>query len=318
MSMFFNRKKPLLKSERYYEDEPVGIDVKKYLKFSVFVGVALVLVVAVVLTMFAINYKNNTFVMFNKASSKNFDCGSFSYDISVGVNDDEYMKYDGSIEFDLKRRNIASFYHAVYEDYKYDAVTYAQGAKAIRGNYFEGKWTIEDYTDRALDFYAFYNRYKNGKFNAGAATRFTQTNRMFNSNQLRNSVEEIIKELTKPSVVHGVLHQEVLTENNETKVTFKPEMDKVFEVIVDHIGPAYTSANAFTQFKADVENSVLSLQGTDAFVTYTINEKGYLSYVYLGYEVENDNYYIEINMDDFKSAQAEIPESFFTASGIEN
>ena len=318
MAMFFNRKKPLLKSERYYEDEPEVIDVKKYIRFSVFVGVALVLIAAVVITMFAVNYKNNTFVMFNKASSKNFDCGSFSYDIAVGVNDETYMKYDGVMEFDLKDRKIESFYHAVYQGYEYDAVTYAQGDKAVRGNYFDGKWTTEDYTDRSLDFYAFYNRYRKGGFNAGAATRFTQTNRMFNSNQLRSSVEDIIDELTKPAVVRSTLHQEVLAENGQTKVTFRPEMDKVFEVIVDHIGPAYTSVNEFTQFKSSVENSVLNLQSTDVLVTYTIDEKGYLSYVYMGYEVENDNYYIEIKMDDFKEAQAEIPESFFTAAGIEN
>ena len=317
MSMFFNRKKPLLKSERYYEDEPVGIDVKKYIKFSVFVGVALILVVAVILSMFAINYKNNTFVMFNKASSKNFDCGSFSYEIQAGINDDVYMDYDGAIEFDLNDRSIESKYHAVYKDYEYDAVTYAKNAKAYRGNYYEGKWTIEDYTEKSLDFYSFYLKYRRGSFNASAATRFTQTNRMFNSNQLKLAVNNIADELMKPSNARGVLHQQLMSENGETKVTFNPEMDKVFDVIIDNIGPAYTSAGEFTKFKADVENSVLNLQSTDVEVTYTINEKGYLSYVYMGYEIEGDNYFMEVRMDDFKEAQAEIPESFFTAAGIE-
>ena len=134
---------------------------------------------------------------------------------------------------------------------------------------------------------------------------------------LREAFYEIEDELTKPSTMRNVLHQEVVAENGKTEVTFRPEMDKVFEIIVDNVGPAYTSAKAFSEFKANVENSVMNLQSTDVFITYTIDEAGYLSYVYMGYVVEGDNYYIEVNMDDFKQAQAEIPESFFTAAEID-
>lgn len=318
MASFFRKRKSLPKSERYYEDdEPQGFELKKYIKFSAFVIVALVLVVAVILSMFAINYKNNTFVMFNKASSKNLDCGSFSYVIKAKVNDENYMVYDGAIEFDLHDRKIESVYHAVYKGYDYDAVTYAKDSKAVRGNYYGGKWTTEDYSDRALDFFGFYNDYRRGKLDAGAAVRFTQTNDKFTARQLKVSVEDIIKELTRPSNVNGVLHQQVKTVNEETTVTFSPEMDKVFDIILSHIGPAYTSANEFSKFKADIENSRESLKNVDAEISYTIDSRGYLSFVNISYNVNGDNYVIEIKMDDFKEANAEIPESFFVSSGIE-
>lgn len=317
MSMFFNKRKPLLKSERYYEDEPQGFEFNKYLKFSVFVIVALVLVVAIVLSMFAFNYKNNAFVMFNKASSKNFDCGSFSYQISAGMNNETYMAYDGVLEFDLDDRTIESSYHAVYEDYEYDAVTYADGATAYKGNYYGGKWTVENYSERALDFYGFYNDYRKGRFDAGAAVRFTQTNDVFNAYSLKTAVEEILDELTKTSNVNGVLHQQMKTENGETTITFTPELDKVFDIILSYIGPAYTSANAFSEFRDRVQNSSSNLQNADASISYTIDERGYLTYINISYVVENDSYVVEVFMDDFKEAQAEIPESFFTAAGIE-
>lgn len=318
MAMFFNKGKPNLKSERYYEDyEPQGFQLSRYVKFSAFVVVALVLVAAVIISMVAFNLKNNTLVMFNKASSKNFDCGSFSYQLNAKLNDELYMMYDGAIEFDLHDRKIESVYHAVYKDYEYDAVTYAQDSKAIRGNYYNGKWTTEDYSDRALDFFGFYNEYRRGKLDAGAAVRFTQTNDKFAARSLKTSIESIIKELSKPTNMNAVMHQKMVVADGDTTITFNPEMDKVFDIIIKHIGPAYTSANEFAIFKAAVENSMDNLQKTDCEIKYTINGKGYLSYLYISYTVDGDNYVVEINMGDFKEAETVVPESFFAATSIE-
>ena len=247
MAMFFNKGKPNLKSERYYEDyEPQGFQLSRYVKFSAFVVVALVLVAAVIISMVAFNLKNNTLVMFNKASSKNFDCGSFSYQLNAKLNDELYMMYDGAIEFDLHDRKIESVYHAVYKDYEYDAVTYAQDSKAIRGNYYNGKWTTEDYSDRALDFFGFYNDYRRGKLDAGAAVRFTQTNDKFAARPLKTSIESIIKELSKPTNMNAVMHQKMVVADGDTTITFNPEIDKVFDImqkLASYVEPT-TVANA--------------------------------------------------------------------------
>ena len=317
MAMFFNRKRPLLKSERYYEDETDVKSIKDFVKFPVFVAVALLLVVVIVVSIFMVNYNNNTFVMFNKASVKNFDCGSFAYDVSATLNDKTVMSYDGAIKFDLNDRQIESVYHAVYEDYEFDAITYAEGASAVCGNYYGGKWTVDDYTDRALDFYGFYNDYRKGKFDASALIRFTQTNNMFSAGQLQTAVESIIDELTKPTNMRGIMHQQVSTVDNVTTVSYSPEMDKLFDVMISHIGPAFTSVNTFTQFKEDVENSKLNLQSTDVLLSYTIDSKGYLTDIFLSYTIDSDTFTVDVHMSDFKEAEVEIPESFYVAAGID-
>ena len=174
------KKKPLPKSERFYEEEEESV-IKKYLRFPVFVGLGLVLVAFVIILMFLFNHNNNALAMFNKASSNVFESGSFHYDVCAGVNGTTYMQYKGDMEFDLDKQLMNSSYHAVYEDYEYDAVVYGSGTQSHRGNYYGGKWSVEDYSEKALDFFDFYKDYRKGEFDAGAMLRFTDSSDVFNA-----------------------------------------------------------------------------------------------------------------------------------------
>ncbi len=309
-------KRPLPKSERYYEDEPEN-KLQPYVKFSVFIAVALVVVLGAVTVIFAVNHNNNALAMFNKASSNNFDCGSFSYDVSVGINGERYMHYDGSMEFDLDKQIMNSFYHATYEDYEYDAVVYGEGVKSSRGNFYGGKWSVDDYSEKALDFFDFYRDYRKGDFDAGAMMRFTNTNDKFNATQLELAFEDIIKELSKGKNMRSVMHQEIVAENGYTTVSFTPELDTVFYIITSEIGSAFASADDFNSFKESVEASTKSLSEAQLILTYTINAEGYLTQCSLDYTVGDKSYFIDASFSEFENAKVEIPEDFFTVAHIE-
>lgn len=317
LSIFEKKKKPLLKSERYYEQEEENVN-KKYLKFPFFVAVGLILVVAVIVIMFVVNIDNNPLKMFNKASAKLLDCSGFSYEVSAGKNGETYMYYQGAMELDVENQTLESSYHAVYDNYEYDATVYAKGIEAYRGNYFDGKWSVEDYSQKSLDFFDFYRDYRKGDFDAGAALRFTGMNDVFSAPNLEESFEKISKELTSPSGLNKILCSEVRTENDVTVVTFNPNVKELFGVITRNIGSAYASAKAYTEFKESVDYSADNLEKAQLTLSYTIDGNGYLTDILFNYTIGNDNYVIEVHTSDFENADAEISQGFLTAAGIDN
>lgn len=313
--LFSKKSRPLPKSERYYEEEDDN-RFNKYLRFPVFVAVSIVLVVAIIIAMFALNYSNNTFVMFNKAVSNNFDCGSFKYDIKVGINGTAYMNYDGEMEFDLQSQRIRSSYHAVYEGYEYDAVIFGDGVTAYRGNYYGGKWSVDDYSEKALDIYDFYRDYRKGDFDAGAAVRFTDTTDVINPQQLGEAVENIYKELSRPKNMMNIMGQEIKAEDGSTTVMFKPQLKEVSDIILANIGSAFSSADEYAEFKANVENSTDNLESADLTITYVIDDNDYLSEFEFVYVINGDTYFIVADFSDFEKTQVSIPDGFLQAANL--
>lgn len=316
MSIFDRNKKPRLKSESYYEDESENI-VKKYLKFPVFVTVALLLVLLIIIiSMFVVNHNNNAFVMFNRASSKAFDSGSFHYSVDAGINGTSYMQYEGDMEFDLNSQVMNSVYHAVYENYEYDSVVYSKGANAYRGNFYGGKWSVDDYSKKTLDFFDFYRDYRKGDFDAGAAVRFADCNDIFNAKQLEESVDNIFSQLSGARNMKTVMGQEISVVDGETTVVFTPQLEEVFAVVVSEVGSAFSSADAYADFKESVENSQEKLSSAQMTISYTIGTEGYLADFSLNFTVDNNTYFIIAELSQFGEAEVVIPQDFLTAANI--
>lgn len=316
MAIFRRNKKPLPRTVRFYEDEPETF-VQRMSKFPIFVTVAIVLVAAIVISMFSINYSNNSLKMFLDASVENFDCGSFDYKVTTSIDGVECQDFEGAFEFDHNNQYFLSAYHAVYADYEYDAVAYANGADAYRGNYYDDEWIIENYTDRALDFFGFYRDYRKGELDAGAVVRFTGTTTKYSAVHLDKAVKEIAKELTKTSTLDNVLCQSIESTDEYTKVTFTPKMDELCNIIMEHIGSAYTSAIAYSDYKDRIIDSAENLKKAQAVISYTIDNDGYLTNVVIDYTVEKKNFVIDINMSNFTTAKPQVHDGFYEAAGIE-
>ncbi|MBR2715917.1 MAG: hypothetical protein IKB73_06920 [Ruminococcus sp.] len=314
---FFNKKKlKLSKSERLYEPEEESV-LSKLTRFNVFVIIAVVAVLAVVLVILAMNFGNNSLKGFVSASSKSFDSGSFDYHIEAGMNDKKMMEYTGSFELDLSEKTMSSCYHAVYEDYEYDAVLLSENEVAYRGNYYGGKWSVEDYTNKALDFYDFYTDYRKYEFDAGAAVRFTEKTKTYSATQLDIAINDIISDLSTRSSMKNILHQQITQSGGNTTITYNVEMDDVFDIIVSHIGSAYTSANEFSSFKERVEKSKANLEKAETVISYTTDSKGHLTEITINYKVDSQEYYINAELSNFSNAKVEIPDGFTEAASLE-
>ncbi len=320
MSNLFNNfsrgKKPLPKIVRMYEPEEES-NIERYKSFPVFVGIGALVVFIIVFAIIYFNSSNNVLKSFVDASSKNFDCSSFSYNVSTKLNGVSQMEYEGDIEFDLNGQILKSVYSADYTEYTYDTVVHCESTQSYRGNYYDGKWIVDSYSDKALDFFDFYRDYRKHEFDAGAALRFTGLNSTFSAQGFDASFDDIVNELTKPKNIDSVLCVQTVTSDKGTTVTMTPQLEQVFDIIVDEIGSAYLSANEYTQFLQTVENSRDNLHSAEAVISYTITADGYLSDILVNYTIGNDTYEINIEMSDFGVAQVDVPDSFYEAAGIE-
>ncbi len=315
ISDIFNRRKQ--DTYGYYDNFNQEEKTEKLMKFSVFVGVAVALVVLVFAIIFFVNMGNNSLKKFNSASVRNFESGGFEYHVTAGIDDKTHMDYMGAIEFDLDTQMIESSYHATYENYEYDSVTYAHGADAFSGSYYGGKWSVDSFTNKALDFFSFYRSYEKGELDAGAAVRFTGMNDTFNAVQLQYCLENIMKELSGTHAQDNILCQSVQSGENGTTVTFRPKNDKVAEIILSNISPAFTSAREFEKFKKLIESNTDNLSQTQTEISFTISRDRYLTDIHLAHTVDSKCYKIDVEMSNFGEAQVEIPESFMTATGKE-
>lgn len=315
MAGFLNRRKIDKGIDEYYGMEEVKAP--KKLKFSMLVIVALVLVFVVIVSIFSINLNNNSFKKFHRASIKNFESSGFEYEVSAGINGENYMSYAGALEFDLRDQILESQYHAVYTDYEYDAVSYAHKSQAYRGNYYGGRWTVEEYTEKALDFFSFYRSYKRGEFDAGALVRFTETNDIFRAVQLRNSTMATIEELSKPTAINNILHQKIQSTENGTVYTFTPDMDEVMAIVTRNVASAYSSAKEYNEVKQRIDESMTNLENAQTTVSYTISLDKYLTDIEIVHIVNGDRYVIEIHMSNFGKTDVEVADGFLTAAGVE-
>ncbi len=308
---FFNR-------NRVDEYEQDSLNFKKRLnKFSVFVIAALLIVTIIIGSMFYVNYKNNSLYMFIDASASAFNSGSFDYHVTASIDSKTYMDYTGQMMFSLDDQTMTSVYHAKYEDYEYDSVIYSKKDFGYSGTYYGGKWTINDYTTTSLDFFDFFRSYNKKEFNAAAFMRFMGNTKTFDAYELETSVNNIFSELSSVGNLSSVMHQDIASEDDNTIVTFKPELDKVFDIIVENIAPAYSSANEYKAFKEMVNNNQENLKNTKCEITYTINADGLLTDVTIDYTVNGKNYVITCELSNFKNAKVTVPDGFFVAADIQ-
>ena len=309
----FIRRKFIPLTDEDFDNEKAKMQ-KKITKFSVFVIVALLVVTIIIGSIFYFNYKNNSLRMFVKAASNSFDSGGFAYQVTTSINGETYMEYDGQMKFDHSRQQIISVYDAKYQDYEYKAIVASRDDFAIKGNFYGGKWTVENYTTTALDFFDFYGDFREYKFNAAAATRFLGNTETFNEEQLEQSFNDIVKKLSNPVSINNILHQNIEEKDNTKIVTFKPQMDKVMNIIVDNIAPAYSSAKDYTRFKEMVNEKQQNFKNVNATFMYKINENDCLTDILLNYSVNGDTYTIKVKLDKFGQATPVVPDDFWAAA----
>lgn len=316
MPKFLLRKRPFFDDENEYNEQVDNLK-KKVVRFPVFVITGLVLVALVVAIILIYNISNNSLRILVKSTSKSMECGGFDYRIVASIDGENCMEYDGTFALDLKDRSYTSVYHATYSEYEYDSVVYANAEKSYRGNCYGGKWNIEDYTASALDFMDFYKDFRKFKFDGSSAVRFAGLVEKFNARQFGKTVNELMKDLSRSRNLRNVMHQTIRSDANGMVVTYTPDMEKLYDMIISEIASSYTNANEYRELKKKIERNRENIRNAELHIVYKTNADDYLTDFSFTYKVDGKEYSLSMKLSNFNKVKPVVPDSFFVAAGIE-
>lgn len=280
---------------------------------AIIAGVVLVILIVIILSV--VHSSNNPLNGMVKSLSKNINSGSFEYRIEVETDKKTSMKYVGSIVFDHANQGINAVYNADYNDYKYKSVLYSKDHVSTSGNYYNGKWTVKDSSSKVRDFFDFFNDFNKGHFDGGAFISFFDITGTFSPTELGNTVDKVFGELKGQT--NNILHMNITSENGVTKYTMKPELIKLFDIIIKNSGPAFMSATDYLEFTESVETNYDKLSNADCTIEYGIQSGNMVSFS-ISLDADGKTQTIKMDMSNFGSANIEIPRTFFEAASIDS
>lgn len=265
---------------------------------------------------FGVRYFKNAshpITRFMNASSKDFS-SSFSFELEAQKNGETVMEYSGSYAADPSKQNLKAVYDADYGDYTFTGAVYSEGNTRINGNYYDGKWRVRDCSDKVINFFDFHTDYQKGQFDAASFLRFTELTFQFSPDELVKFMQLFKTRMDGNSPLAKL---DITSEGSDKTYTFNIDMGEFFDMVRENGASVFYSVIEYDTFCALYEANEDIAGKADAVFRYTINGSGYLTDLYLSLEANGDEFSLHCTMDDFGSADPEIPQEFFEAEVIE-
>lgn len=279
-------------------------------KTAIYIVAGVLLIAAV---FFGIRFYNNMahpITRFMKASAKNFN-SSFSFELEATKNGETMMRYSGEYAADASKQNLKASYSADYGDYTYSGVVFAEGGKGYSGSLYDGKWRARDCTDKVLNFFDFNTDYKKGSFDGASFLRFTGLTYNFSPKELGSFMKLFKSRMDGNSPLAKV---EITSEDGDKTYTYHIDMGEFFDMVRDKGASVFYSSIEYDEFCALYELNKNTAGKSEAVFRFTVNSSGWLSDLYLSLNVGEEEYAVHCTMDDFGSADPEIPQEFFDAA----
>ena len=309
----FSRRRPVSVEIRNYEDDFERPSWVKEHVPAVIVGTAVIIIAAVIGVIFFMMQKNSPINKFVSASSKTTDA-SFSFRMEAKYNNNSVMRYEGDVSADDKQQRVEIIYDADMGGYEYTNVIYTKDGLSYSGNYYNGQWTVSDCSTQIRDFFDFYTDYKRGDFDAGSLLRFLNLTSEYSSLELENFWDTLNRKLSTNNAVSNLT---VSDNANSSTYTYHPDLEELFDLIIENGGPVFFNASAYNNFTETVENSRDIIKNSDLMMGFTIDAQGYLTNIQFQLETAGDRYEVSCAFENIGGADREIPDDFFTAAGID-
>ncbi len=293
------------------EEKPISVQrmwLREHKRVLYVLG-ALLLIAAI---FFGIRYYQNIthpLTRFMKASSKNFN-SSFSFALEARRNEEPVMRYTGSYAADPEHQNLRAVYDADYVSYTYKGVVYAENETRLSGSLYDGEWRVRDCTDKLLNFFDFNTDYRKGGFDGASFLRFTDLTTRYSAKEL----DAFMKLFKIRMDGNSPLAKLSITDQNGAKTySFAISTEEFFNLVRDKGASIFFSAIDYDAFCALYGANEKTVRNSDCTLSYTINSSGWMSELELSLTVDGDRYAVRCTMDDFGSAEPEIPADFFKA-----
>lgn len=305
-------------SDIYYYPSPFErfIDwIREHLVFT-WIFVASLVVVIGVIVVILLARSNNPVSNFISGSSKLVDSGGFDFKVGVIYDGDEYMTYNGAIKFNEAKQEIKASYTGTYTQYSYTNVTYTCRDKVTYlGNYYNEKWTITEDNHLVTDFYDFFRDYKNNRFDGNAYISFFGKTGELVPTELNKTVERVLGKFISGTT--SILHGEVIKDGSDTVYIFTPELDKVFDVVLNNNKSVFSSADTYVKYSEILEMNKENLKDARLVIKYVLDKDGCLTELHWDLNDKGKVYQINAEFTNIGNPHLNIPKDFYKECGID-
>lgn len=295
-------------------EEEIAIRRRAWIKshmIYIYTAVGIVVVALIFLFIHLYHQGTNPMSRLVSASGKNFST-SFDFDVSLSEDGETVMRYEGAIDVDHADHSIKALYDAVYTDYGFRGVVYADEQNAVKGSYYNGQWTVKDCTDQAQDFFDFDSDYRSGKFDGGSFLRFVGLTSDYSSSELDRFVGILRERLSTNSNVAAI----TMTKTDDgTVYDYDIDLGAIFEMLVNDGASLFYRSSDYDSFKARYDANVDLIEAASCTMRFTIDPHGYLSTFRLDITVDGTLYTLDCRMDSF-GTDVTIPGDFFEAASV--
>ena len=247
-------------------------------------------------------------------SSSGKDLGtSFDFHITAEKNGGTVMSFDGAAAFDPSSQSLSVSYDADYNNYAYRSVIVSGDSGFIKGNLYQGQWTVADCTERVQEYYDFYNDYKHGHFDCGSFLRFTGLNSYLYAQELDSFLDTVRSRLSTDSSVATIT-----TEQVDTGAVYRYELNisELLRLIREQGASIFYTSTDYQKFIERLDANADRIAGAACSCSFTVDDSGYLSELSVMIDTGENTYAYRFAMEHFGEAHPEIPDAFYTAAGL--
>lgn len=285
--------------------------IKTHLSY-IYAGVGVIVVGLIVFGIYMYFQSTNPMSRFISSLSKDFST-SFHYDVKITENDTPMMSYTGDIAVDRSKHTIESLYEADYNSYTYTGAVYAQNKTAVKGSYYNNKWTTHDCADNAQDFFDFDKAFRSGGFDGGAFLRFTGLTSDYSTRELNHAVGVLKQRLSTNSSIATIKTEKA---ENGTRYHYVINLYELFSMIKEDGASVFYRATDYDKFVALFDANKAILESADCTANFVVNSAGYMTSFDMTVMAEGQSYGLSCEMSDFSTAKVEIPDSFLKAAQL--
>ena len=272
----------------------------------IFAAVGVVLVAVIIIGILFYSRHTNPVSRMIQASAKDFNT-SFNFKVTLSEGDTPRMSYTGAIDVNRSSHRINAVYDADYGDYSYAGAVYSENNKAVKGYYYNEKWTVEDCSDRMHDFFDFEVDFSRGEFDGGALLRFLGLSSEYSSEELNRFEAKLCQRLVSDGDLARLTTQQT---DAGIEYTYDITLSEIFDDIIENGAPLFYHAPDYDAFKLRYEANRQEIEGARCTMRYTIDPQGYLSHFGLSVKTGGEIYALDCEMTDFGAAAVELPEAF--------
>lgn len=285
--------------------------IKTHLSY-IYAVIGVIVVGLIVFGIYMYYQSTNPMSRFVGSLSKDFS-SSFDYDVKVTEDDKPVMSYTGAISVNRSKHEVESVYQADYNSYTYTGAVYAHEKTAVKGSFYNNRWTTHDCADSAQDFFEFDKAFRSGGFDGGAFLRFTGLTSDYSTRELNAMVKVLKKRLSTNSSIATITTEKI---EGGTRFDYTINVYELFSMIKENGASVFYRATDYDKFAALFEANKAIIEAADCKITFIVDSAGYMTAFDMTMVTDGKSYGLSCRMSNFSNAEVELPDGFMKAAQL--